>query len=119
MATRIILAVCVIFVPALVLLFGVLLKKRPPEPNGLFGYRTKRAMRNQETWAFAQGCLARLWIPIGAVMLAASAVVTVVFWSRDVNVFGKAVEVTSYAQIALMLLTIPITEHALKKRFDE
>ena len=119
MATRIILVLCILFVPALVLLFGVLLKKRPPEPNGLFGYRTKRSMRNAQTWSFAQGCLARLWVPIGAVMLVLSGVVTAVFWAKDVNTFGKAVEVTSYAQIAVMLLTIPITEHALKKKFDE
>ena len=118
MASRIIMAVCMVLVPSLVLLFGVLLRKHPPERNALFGYRTRRSMRDQETWSFAQAYIGKLWIPLGAVLLTASAVVTAVFWSKDVNVFGKAVEAASYAQIAVMLLTIPITERALKKKFE-
>ena len=119
MGTRIVLAVCAIFVPALVLLFGILLRKCPPAVNGLFGYRTKRSMQNAQTWDFAQAYLAKLWIPLGAVTAAASAVVVVLFWKSEIDAFGKAVEVLTYAQIAVMLLTIPLTEHALKKKFDE
>ena len=119
MATQIILTVCSVFVPVLVLLFGILLRKHPPEPNGLFGYRTKRSMRNAQTWRFAQAYLAKLWIPTGAVMLAVSAAVTAVFWDKDPNAFGKSVEWISYAQIAIMVLTIPLTEQALKKEFDQ
>ena len=119
METRIILTVCLVFVPVLVLLFGILLRKHPPEPNGLFGYRTKRSMRDPQAWAFAQAYLAKLWIPTGAVMLVVSAVIAAVFWKKDPNAFGRAVEWISYAQIVIMLLTIPLTEQALKKEFDQ
>ena len=119
MGTRMVMAVCMVLVPALVLLFGVLLRHRPPERNALFGYRTRRSMRSQETWDFAQRYVGRLWVPLGAVMLVLSAVVTAVFWPKDVDVFGKAVEIATYAQLALVVLTIPLTEHALKKKFDE
>ena len=118
MATRIIMVVCTLFVPALVLLFGVWLRRRPPEINGLFGYRTKRSMRSRQTWDFAQMYLGKLWIPIGTAMLVLSAVAAVVFWRREIGTFGKVVEALTYAQIAVLLLTIPITEHALKKKFD-
>lgn len=39
----------------LALISGILFKKNPPkEINLWYGYRTKRSMRNQERWDFAQ-----------------------------------------------------------------
>ena len=76
-------------------------------------------MRNRETWDFAQGYIGKLWTPLGAVLLAASAVVTVLFRQKEIDTFGKVVEVLCYVQLAVVLLTIPLTEHALKKKFDK
>lgn len=39
-------------VPAVCIVFGVLFLWHPPKNiNGLYGYRTSRSMKNEDTWA--------------------------------------------------------------------
>lgn len=120
MGTRIVMLCCTILIPGLVLLFGAILRKKTPrEINAVFGYRTRRSIQNQETWDFAQRYLAKIWMPAGAVMLAVSAAAAILFFRKDLHTFGVAVEVLTYVQLAAVLLSIPLTEHALKREFDE
>ena len=43
-----------LLIPAIMLFFGTRFQRRSPEKiNHIYGYRTARSMRNQETWKFA------------------------------------------------------------------
>ena len=54
MGFRIFMLIVVLLIPLTMLFFGWLLFRRTPkEINYAFGYRTKRSMRNEETWKFA------------------------------------------------------------------
>src|SRR5690554_7927889 len=47
----------------------VMLKFPPKEINGLYGYRTKSSMKNQERWDFAQNYSAKEMMKLGFVLV--------------------------------------------------
>src|SRR5690554_7384641 len=47
----------------------VMLKFPPKEINGLYGYRTKSSMKNQERWDFAQNYSAKEMVKLGLVLV--------------------------------------------------
>ena len=66
--------------PGLVLtIISCIYKVHPPKSiNYLYGYRTRRSMRNQETWDFgnAIGAKMMLWVGISTFMAGAIAYLT-------------------------------------------
>ena len=120
MGTAITLFCCGLIVPLSMLLFGVLMLRRPPkEIGGLFGYRTRRSMKNQQTWDFAHHLCGKIWTIVGAVMLVVCTLVQILFLRIDPDRLTSLTEILSYAQIAVLLLSILPVERALKKRFDD
>lgn len=107
-------------VPVLMALSGLLVWKFPAKNiNVAYGYRTKRSMKNMDTWMFAQEYTGRLWVKLGCGLLALTLVVCFcVRGYSDDNVATTCVIMVG-AQIAVMVLLTFITEHALKLNFDE
>lgn len=106
--------ICVLIVPAIMILMGRFLAKNPPgDTNGMLGYRSKRSMRSKETWDFAQRYMGRTWIKAGLVMLVATVVVfALVRVNRPAFMLG-----ITFTQIAVLLLSNLFTERALKAKF--
>lgn len=50
-------------------------KKAPKEINAAFGYRTKRSMKNRDTWTFAHNYFGKLWHICGSILLLPSILV--------------------------------------------
>jgi len=49
---------------------GYMMYKHPPKSiNAIYGYRTARSMKNDETWKFAHDCCGRLWFKLGFILL--------------------------------------------------
>lgn len=86
----------------------------PAEINGLMGYRTKRSMKSQERWDFAQkySSLRMAW---GGVALIAFSLVTyfIPVDQGTKEIIGVA------AMLILALYMIAATEIQLKKRFKD
>ena len=60
-----------LLVPAVMLFFGRRFQTKPPRTiNALYGYRTARSMASQEAWDFAHRTCGRLWVRMGAALLA-------------------------------------------------
>lgn len=111
---------CGLIVPLTMLLFGVLMLRRPPkEIGGLFGYRTRRSMKNQQTWDFAHHLCGKIWTVVGAALLVVCAALQILFMRVNPDRFSFLTELLSYAQIAVLLLSIVPVERALKKHFDD
>ena len=112
--------IVVLLIPLTMLLFGWLFFRRTPkEINYVFGYRTKRSMRNEETWKFANQYFGKLWYFCGLLSVPLSVIAMAI-------VFEKGTETMSTVGfIITMIQTIPFvgamisTEIALKKNFDE
>ena len=112
-----------LLIPLMMLGFGRLLYKKPPKDiNFLFGYRTARSMKNADTWAFAQRTIGRIWWRAGLILLPLTALgmlVCLFTLARDEDTVGVYSLVFLYAQMAVMILSIPPVERALRRTFDE
>lgn len=104
--------------PALMMIFGVIFMKYPPEDiNKLYGYRTRRSMKDLRSWVFAQ----RYWGKCAFYTGLAGFVPTVLCmlpclgWSDDnVAIWGSVVCIVAAA--AVIGGPVFMTERALKKQ---
>lgn len=85
----------------------------------LFGYRTKRSMQSPETWVFAHHFCGKLWLWIGAVLIPMTIAAMVFVYGKTEDTIGTTGMVLVTIQILAMIVTIPVTEHALKNQFRD
>lgn len=98
--------------------FGSRFGKKPPRRNGVFGYKTARSTKNDDTWDFAHRYVGRLWRYWGLVTLFAALLVMLLVLNRDVETVGCAGTVLVFAQLVPLFVSIFATERALKRTFD-
>lgn len=111
---------CDILVPVVMITSGYTMRKYPPKKiNGAFGYRTARSMKNQDTWNFAHRFFGERWQKIGMIMLPITAAAHIPFYSKSDSAISIAGAVILTIQIAVMLIPIGVTEHALAKNFNK
>lgn len=109
-----------LLIPVLMIGIGKLFQKRPPKRiNGVYGYRTKRSMRTQETWDFAHRYFGALWVKIGLVLLPLSVLPLILVYGKEIDLIGTVGVVVTGVEILPMIAAIFPTEHALKENFDE
>ena len=106
--------------PATMIGFGRSFFKRPPRDiNATFGYRTTMSMKNQETWKLAHTVCGRYWYCCGWLLLPLSVVPILFVIGRDTETIGYTGVITVFIQLVPMLCALPVTEHALRKKFDK
>ena len=113
--------ICVLLTPLTMWGVGVVFLNHPPrEINGFIGYRTKRSMRNQETWDFANRRMALLWRRWGLGLLAASIGGMMPLLGRESGDFvywwGLGLMLV---QVVVLVASIVPVERALKRTFHE
>ena len=112
--------ILVLLMPLFMIGFGrMFMTNAPKDINTSFGYRTKRSMRNQDTWAFAHKHFGKTWFVCGIVFIAASLVPLFLVMGRDADVVSTTGFIILGIQLVLMLGAILPTESALKTKFDE
>ena len=112
--------VCNLLLPFLQIMLGLIMEYHPPKRiNRIYGYRTRRSMKNTDTWAFAQKhCGRSLWL-VGIITLIPSVLVHLPFYhSAESTLIILAVLVVSLQAIVLILSALP-TEIALKNTFRD
>ncbi|MDF2941757.1 MAG: hypothetical protein K0S01_615 [Herbinix sp.] len=110
----------ILFTPVIMIGLGASLYNYPPKDiEDYYGYRTKRAMKSKETWKFAQKYAGKIWVITGVPTLAVSLFVFLYcnakFAANMNNIFLLLLGI----QLIIVMLPIPLVEHALKKIFDE
>lgn len=112
--------VIALLLPGVMVLFGQVFLRRPPQQiNGVYGYRTRRSMASQAAWDFAHRTCGRLWFAWGLVLLPVSAALMLPVLGRAEDVVGLWGTVLVVLQLVLLFLTLGLTEGALKRHFDE
>ncbi|MCI8380711.1 MAG: SdpI family protein [Lachnospiraceae bacterium] len=112
--------VCDLLVPIAFLICGWIMRKQAPEKiNGLVGYRSRRSMKNVETWKFANEYCGRLWWRIGWVMFLFSVLVQIPFMHSSEDTIGIMGGILCTVQTVLLIVSVIPTEIALKKTFFE
>lgn len=98
--------------------FGYLFIKRPPKQiNSFFGYRTSMSSKNNETWKYAHKYAGKVWLWEGIITLIISLIL--IFIYKDSPSFEKIAISVEVGIMIIILSVIPITEVALRKKFDK
>lgn len=127
------LLICNLIVPVTMILFGKVMIKYPPKKiNGIYGYRTRRSMKNQETWDFAHAYCGKLWWKLGWIMFLAVAIVMLgILWSSSsseviVSQMHYKEKLITYSTLIIEILEVIVlvasiipVEKALRQTFDE
>lgn len=120
MALKIFLYICNLLIPIIMLIFGNVFIKHPPGSiNMAYGYRTKRSMKNQETWNFAHEYCGRIWKNAGAATLVISLLISLAVFFMDDAGFGYLSLILEHLQLVILIGSIYPVEKALKKNFDD
>lgn len=111
---------CDLLIPIMMLGFGKIMHKRAPKNiNYIFGYRTTRSMKNEDTWRFAHEYCGRLWWKIGLIMLIPTVLVHIPFYNSSEDTLGIVAAIVMTIQIVTLIASIFPTEIALKKAFND
>lgn len=109
-----------LIIPITMIGFGYRFLKKPPEkPNRLFGYRSRRSMRNSLTWNYAHRVFGKTWFLSGLLLLPISVVRMLFEIGKTTSEIGTAGAVTCAVQLGLLFLAVLPTEIALKKKFGK
>lgn len=121
MGYKIFMFIMLLLIPAVMVGFGAYFMRRAPKKiNYVFGYRTARSMKNEDTWKFAHKLIGKIWLVCGTVLLVGGVVFFFVFTSgKDENAASIASLVILGVQLLVLMCSIIPTEIALKKTFDE
>lgn len=105
--------------PLVMIGFGIKFTKHPPRGiNSVYGYRTALSMKNEETWKYAHEISGRIWFRSGLLLLPASVAAMLFFIGKSTDEIGAAGGIICMVQLLFLVLTVPLTERALHKRFD-
>ena len=100
-------------------IIGKVMFKRPPKKiNSIYGYRTSRSMKNQDTWNFAHMTCGKIWWKFGWLIILPTVAVQLPFLNSDNDVIGTVGFILCMIQCLILLLSILPIERALKKTFN-
>ncbi len=120
MAFGYIMLLVMLITPLIMVGFGILFMYKPPKSiNPLYGYTTRRSMRNQDTWNFAHRYCGRLLFICGLVIIPFSLVPILLVVGESKQVISITGLIVLGIQVIVLLATFIPTERALKKHFDE
>ncbi len=109
-----------LLIPFIMIAFGKYFSKTAPKNiNMLFGYRTSMSMKNEDTWIFAHKYCGKLWFISGLIMLPLSVAVMLFVAGSSEDVVGTVGVIVCNIQIISIIVSIILTEKALKKTFDK
>lgn len=101
-----------VMVGVIFIVFGFILKKRPPKSvNHLYGYRTPKSMKNETNWAFSQLYAANEMLQLGFILIPVGVVMAYLSIESE---FMEAM--TSIAMLILLVIRLFIrTERAIER----
>ncbi len=109
---------CSLLTPLIMLAAGrAMWRHCPKQINSGIGYRTRRSMKNLDTWRFAHTYCGRLWWKWGWFMLLPAALIQLPFIHRDAGTIGNVCGALITIQCGMLLISVWLTERALKRTF--
>lgn len=95
------------------------MKQAPKDINYFFGYRTGMSMKNKDTWEFAHHYCGKIWRKAGWITLIISIIALIFLLGKEIEAIGKFGGALVLLQCIPLLAVIPVTERALRKKFDK
>lgn len=111
---------CNLVVPCIMLAYGAFYLRCAAEKiNWERGYRSKRSVKSQEAWNFANRYSGKLWCGCGAVLLCLTVLAMIWLYGTRESQSTVIGGIICIAQCLVMLLSIFPTEMALKRKFGD
>ena len=111
---------CTLLIPVLMVCAGAALRRgKFSTINPISGYRTRRSMKNQQTWDYAHRECGLLWRRWGSTMLVLTVIAMLLFMGEDTDHIGVVGSVITVLQMIPLFLSIVIVEKKLREKFDE
>lgn len=109
-----------LFIPFLMIFFGELFCRKPPEKiNNIYGYRTTMSRKSKETWDFAHQYFGKIWKICGWILLPITIIAMLFVLGKDDNIVGIYGGILELIQCIYLMIPIIPTEIALRKNFDQ
>ena len=107
-------------IPLVMVIFGIVFCITAPKNiNMIFGYRTERSMKNEDTWQFAHKHIGKTWLLLGIPVLIISVVaLAIATGAGDIAVTAVGTGL-SIVQMVVLIASIFPTERALERTFDK
>jgi len=106
----------IFIIPLLMLFIGMLLLKMPPKKINFFiGYRTKKSMKNEKNWNFANQYCGKLCIKLGLLILLISILIFLLTYFKLLILTEISISIIMIFQLIILILPIFITEKKLKQ----
>ncbi len=86
--------------------------------NYFFGYRTKRSMKTQESWIYAQKLFGEIWYKWGKIMIFISIIPMLFVINKDNDLISLVAGIETFIQMIPMCAVYFIVEKKLKSKFD-
>lgn len=119
MAVWIIMLIVNVAIAVAIAYFGWKMTKQMPAMDGVFGFRSERALIDEKTWKFAQNYFAKLFLLVGIVLFVVSLTVMLCFVKAQTGVVAFVGAMLLLLDVlAVVLGAILPTELALKKKFN-
>lgn len=107
-----------LLIPVLMIFAGRMMWKHTPKKiNSIIGYRTVRSMKSMDTWKFAHTYCGKVWYKTGWIMFFPSIALHFPFYSHSPEIIGGFGAILCGIQVIILIVTIALTESALKKNF--
>ncbi len=112
--------IVVITIPLSMSLVNLWMMKHPVKAvNRYRGYRTKRSMKSQEAWDFAQRHNAQIMWRLGLVLTAVAVMIMLACYQVPIGQLGIVAVVLVVLTLMGTVVGIVSTEKALKAHFDD
>ena len=109
-----------LLIPITIMGFGAyFIKTAPKNINYVFGYRTSRSMKNENTWKFAHNYCGKIWFKCGIIETAVSLIIMLCVLGKSTDIIGYVGAGCTALPIITMIVSVFMTEQALKKNFDK
>ena len=109
-----------LLMPVILMIVGAVFHKSPPKKsNGVYGYRTTRSRKNQDTWDFSQKYAGELFWKIGWISVFVSVVECIVLWFLPELGQGILISIVLVMEMAALFVVIGMVEKKLKETFDD
>lgn len=109
-----------LLLPVMMLIFGLVLSKHPPKKiNSVYGYRTRRSMKNMDTWLFGNQTMGQYWIRYSILGYFLTMVFMIVIMNESDDQMAMHSLILTTILLVWMIIPIFMTEKKLKLTFDE
>ncbi len=108
-----------LLIPIIIIILGFVFRNVSTKINYIYGYRTARSMRNQDTWEFANRYSGLINIRMGIIFAIIGLVISLLTYNKSDVVQGVTLVIWVTIETIGIIATIPPVEKELKKHFDD